>query len=135
MANLTASQICALDCDFTDRETVRNLFVMLCQISTNTAAASTATPFTVAHAEALVVVTISSSTILPAYASRTGGYIKNSVTSPGDIFISLGGTPTAPGPNRLAPGETYVLPRGFTGAVNAIRAAGGGTYNAEVIDW
>lgn len=132
MANLTAAQYCALDCDLTDREFKRFVQVMFCSINT-AVVASAPTPFAVAHTESIVAVTATSSTILASYATRSGGYIKN--TSVIDVYLSLGGTASTSGTGKVAPGEVYTIPRGYTGPINAVRAAGAGTFNVEVVDW
>lgn len=87
-----------------------------------------------AHTETIIAVGISNTSVLAAYASRIGGWVKN--ISEDYIWVSFSATATTAKPTKLAPGATLPLVGdgwGYTGAVSAIQTAGG-TLNLEVVE-
>lgn len=108
--------------------------LILCQIKANTAGGGGGGAVPVSSAfEDLVSVNTVSQVVLPANASRRGGWVKN--ISEQYIWVSLSGTASLTDPSKLAPGEsvrfdsaTYI----YDGAVSAITNSG--TADLEVVE-
>lgn len=136
MAVLSDDEVAAIgegNCEPDERSFRVYIAMMLSQIAASTAAAGGGTSFDEIHTETVVDVGAVSTPILPAYADRKKGWIRN--ISGGDVWIHLDGPAVVGQPSYLANEEVYNLPPLYTGPVTGIRQAGVGVFNVEAVDY